>query len=806
MRAVAIVGGLAVLFIAGLWLFVRAAPDARVVRVDARVDSRSASTALVAPERGEARVVEETQAASVDGASRPRSLEALDPFGAELALCCETEDGAAVPAAEIWIADPGREGWRPTELAEDAARWVEEHGTRTLADERGVAFVARPRSSAALLARAKGLEALVKLDPSIASPFHVVLRAASALTVVVREEQGAPLADIGVRVLSPEGACVLWRGRTDAHGRARAATLGDSDVSVPLRVVTDIVMLDAPVGWWLRAAGAERTIELAVARPRRLELAFVDAAHRPISFDELAHVSLERSPSARPFDATLPREVQVEIERGRARIDCAAALEGLELELSELNGAWTLELPPPGACPTRIELAFEAQDRVPVSVELRDEAGVAVSGAKLTLFEQVEREPGHWTNSDTTRGSSDELGRVTFLRRGRDEPETPSAERLVVYEAHASAPRWATIACGREIEVAGAELRGVLRPLPIAMAGHVRDADGHPIAGARVRFEFLDSAQHPWFERALDAVLTDAEGRFALPGPPMDVRAWARLERAGEWLSIENGAGPSRWGDLDLDLRVEAHGSVELTLAGLHDASSVELTLMNDENSCSIFESWREGDDVHARLRDVPAGTYTFAVFAAGTTQALAEVHGVLVRAGERTRDARLLPVVLRGASWPQSGLRLSDVVLHIVDTQGNPIEHGWYTSAGPQHDRAWPWACGEIHLGGAGAGMGSAHRRVAELVDDVDTAAADALAPRAERAHGVEGGGSARPRDRAPVVRSRGAGVRERLPDARARRRCRARVPRAVGHLSRDARGAVEVGRRPAGARVVEQ
>lgn len=701
MRGLGIVGGLAVLLVVALVALLRPGNVREPRRGSSSGVEREDDVALVASNNAERRTLDATPSIEGTLVSTRRKLDDLAPFGAELALCCETEDARPVPGAELWIADPKREAWRLAELADDAARWVEERGTRMLADERGVAFVARPRSSFALLARAKGLEALVELDPSAASPLHVVMRAAAALTVVVREENGAPLADIGVRVLRADRGQALWRGRTDAQGRARVATLGDADVSVPLRVVADVVMRDAPLAWWLRAAGAERTIELVVAHPRRLELVFVDAARRPISFDALAYVALERSGPQVPFDESLLRELEVAIERGRARIDCAEALEELELELYGRDGDWTFELPPPGAGPTRIELAFEPEERVPVTVELRDEAGAAVCAARLTLFEQVELEPGQWKNSDSSNASSDELGHFTFLRRVRGEPESTAAQRLVVYEAHACPPRWATMACGREIDAPEAPLRGVMRPLPTAMAGHVRDTEGHPIAGARVRFEFPDEDRRPWFERALDAALTDAEGRFVVHGPPAVARARAQLERSDESISIESGGGALDWGALDLDLRVEAYGSVDLTLAGLRDASSVELTLMNDENSCSIFESWRDGDDVHARMLDVPAGRYTFAVFAAGTLQSLAEVQGVLVRAGETTRDPRLLPVVLPSGSWPQPRVAPSEVVLRIVDAQGNPIEHGWFTSVGSHPDRAWAWACGEVHLGG---------------------------------------------------------------------------------------------------------
>lgn len=698
MRAVVLVGGLALMVVVGLVALLRGDAERVPRAVSKSAVSREGDATLVAANDAERRSLDASGTKDASSVTSSRSLDDLAAFGAQLALCCETEDGDIVPGAELWIADPGHDGWLLESLSDDPAGWVETHGVRALADERGVALVARPSSAVAILARAHGLVALLTLDPSEASPFHVVLHASAALTIVVRDTSAAPVADAGVRVLLADSSQTLWKGRTDAQGRAHVGAVAGPEVTVPLRVVADVVMLDAPVGWWLRAAGAERTVELVVARSRRLAIAFVDARRRAISFDAVAHVSLERSPAAGLADGSFPRELDVEIERGLARIDCDAEMKELELELSDLDGDWTLELPPPGAGATRIELAFEAEDRAPRLVELRDETGGPVAGVKLDLLQLAQLAPETWKTEDSTSATSDELGRVTFLRWPRGDPGV--AQRLVVLDAHARPPRWAQIELSTETDASDAPLPGILSALPIAMAGRVRDVEGHPIAGARVCFEFPDEAQRPWFARKLEVARTDADGRFVLRAPPAPVRARARLERAQESLSLESGDGPLRWGDLDLDLRVEAYGSVDLTLAGLHDASAIELALSNEENDCSRFESWREGDDVHARMRDVPAGKYAFAVLAPGASRPLAEVNDVVVRAGEATRDPRLLPVVSNTGAWPQASVRVSNVVLHVVDAHGDPIEHGWYTNAGPEHDRAWPWACGEIHLG----------------------------------------------------------------------------------------------------------
>jgi hypothetical protein len=232
----------------------------------------------------------------------------------------------------------------------------------------------------------------------------------------------------------------------------------------------------------------------------------------------------------------------------------------------------------------------------------------------------------------------------------------------------------------------------VLLQPPLAVAGLVVDAAGRPVADATVTaspVELGSVEDGPALDPppAPAAVHSDAQGRFEMFGE-LGPSGTALMARKDGQLG---GPVVARPGERGVRIVLGATGGLSGTVL-LDPSLQNSLMLVQVERSDGATEPGGGpgsepallGANGQFALRDLAPGIYRLGIVYAATGSELGAVDGLVVRAGDPTRDPRLQPLDLRAAGWL--------IELELVDEGGESVPGGRACSR-PSGDPAARWS-----------------------------------------------------------------------------------------------------------------
>jgi len=391
----------------------------------------------------------------------------------------------------------------------------------------------------------EGASEVIELGPGGSAEVRVVLRTGGTMEGTVVDEIGRAVAGARVEVVAMEGT------------GSRAVTTGDDGAFAFATLSSDVMVSVARPEEPFRAVVRKRfeladqrklEVKLVLPSPRdALEVSAEDDSSRPVKMAQITALSLD--PDA-PLRATVFTD-----DAGRATISDAVGLP-LRLVVEAPGFArWARQL---DKAPPRIaaELASGVlvEGRITAVRGRRD-----VAGASVELLCEGERR----------KTVTDAQGRYRFT------DVTPGRARLSV-----SHPDYALGELEVAIEPTGRADRSFdVDPIdladPAVVEGHVVDAEGKPVAGARVRAGPVGSVV-PMGANLPGTALSDADGAFRLsrvPAGKIDIQSVSPRAGRGR-TSIDVEAGGSV-GDVtvrvrkgpDDDTEPAATGGVAITFA-----------------------------------------------------------------------------------------------------------------------------------------------------------------------------------------------------------------------------------------------
>ncbi|QDU68555.1 sigma-70 family RNA polymerase sigma factor [Engelhardtia mirabilis] len=447
---------------------------------------------------------------------------------------------------------------------------------------------------------------------------------------------GRPVAgrELRLRVDGPDPELnARWR-KTDERGLAVVDRLPPCSFAVE---VAGGIWRDGAIG-----RDESKSIEIDLAQLARVEGNVVDALDEPIAGARI--LALNRHAP--------PMEVAVSDADGRFTIDGAGSDLRLVAEHPDYHVLDTVWADAKPRTTIDVRLVMHAESAVLEGLAV-DERGDPVPGtwAELALWTEVEmRRRGE----GITLGLRPRAVRVDDQGRFRFE-SLPAATVAVGARAPGRVGESRTV----ELEP-GRTTRVTLRLTDGAtVAGHVRDPQGRPLAGAQV-------AGPSGVEFARVTTLTDGDGAFRLDGVEPDPEATITARRAG---ADESGARATR------ALRAGELTTVELTLAP--DARiGGRLRGPDGEPLAGWWVAFETRGDLVARGRQEATGADgSFEVDAAGTEPgclvAMPPARGGLPPVAERcdVRPGDRVDLWVESERFPDAGFRIA-----VVDGAGRPL------------------------------------------------------------------------------------------------------------------------------------
>jgi hypothetical protein len=643
-------------------------------------------------------------AADVDGAAGP------------IVLVLRSDDGGdehpVVGITVAWVADGEADARaRADQLLDAPHEWPQRYGRRAVTDGIGAVRLPPVTRLTAVTAFGDGLFAFRFLDAGEPQcVLHVVPD--ETVAIEVRTTADAPAADVpvAIRMTWAKGERELWRGRTDAQGRAVAAhfqqfrptVLTDERFFVGIDgAFADAA--DATAGFAGRPAPKEPIrLRIGALRPLVATVQYADGAPVRAALELVVGQALGGDGrGANRFGARAVRKVDGidPVDLGLAASDSMMPL-AFALPPGERPQPRTplpdLRMPSasgPAAATVRLPEAVRA-----VAFTLHDPAGRPLAAA---LAWQLRRD----------RDGAQVAGRVVTGRDGRGE--------FLLPDDAAAGPTTLTLLRGEPAEPAsaraqlGAVARGerrdlgtlVLQAAPLLAQGRVVDDRGAPRPRVEVAVQVAgDAAANgtvTWTDAPSLTATTDADGAFTLfaPAPPRAFRlvvgptgdhfvgASAPLT-AGSRVEIVT----PRAGILTGEIRLAAELAPDQVVLQMTPALPPAGAASARSHSAPLQRNgffWFGG---------LPAGDYTLTVRGRWLTLPLARFDGVRIAAGENT-DPRLQPLDLAA--------QLRRFRLRAVAADGAPLADAagavrWRAPSQGEWTTPWslfPWRDGAVDV-----------------------------------------------------------------------------------------------------------
>lgn len=558
---------------------------------------------------------------------------------------------------------------------------LERDGKRVIADEFGCAEIPFPERQTAIVARSPGWWGLAWWQLGGSAELEVTLERDRSIAVVVVDAANEPVAGIpvGLRATFWGNQNDRMRARTDADGKATLAHVdpvfrqgGAQEWSVALAVplaaavsvaVDDTNLPTEPVRLVLSATGA-------------LDVRILDPHGEPAegAFD----VSLVPAPPA-PNEGNgnvrrwLEGATVTDVSDGVAEFPWVGV--GLEVVATARRvGTWTAHTARgfgPRRAGERAELVLRLERAAStLTGRVVDREGAPLARAAFELFWSFgeQGEVGPFAHATT-----DANGAFRVSVESPESDQTTSNLTIRMNDPDFGVAAEGSRSVGLPLAQGAFELGDVfVDALPLVVAGVVVDELGRPVktAGVRAFARPSDAEDAEYYGDWWGAGRTNGEGRFELRGRANgdDIEVTAT---AGELASSPVRA---RRGQRDVTVALEPTGTIagRVVADATTRSGAMIVQLMRETLGEGEFvghaEVAADGGFVARRLRP---GTYTAVLHDASLWSELTRVTGIVVRAGEVTRDPRLDPLDLRGTRFV--------VKLTVVDERGDPVPQGWF-------------------------------------------------------------------------------------------------------------------------------
>ncbi|NOT31224.1 MAG: carboxypeptidase regulatory-like domain-containing protein, partial [Planctomycetes bacterium] len=549
------------------------------------------------------------------------------------------ERGAA--GVEVRVMDARVQRWFPERMPTEAFELMRRLLPSYVSDAEGIAWVPEPSGFFGVFARAEGWFG-ASSTALRAGPIEIELMPDPLLRVRVLDRGGKPVAGMSVALLganareagmllelaetSADGIAGLHPGRFRGNDRVERMFVAvvHGDPQAQLRDV-DLARLPAePLELVLRPTGV-------------LEVVLVDADGKLVEAVGRAHLDVPTRARG-PLDGIPWIFSGASYEHGRARF--AHAPVGVDLLL---RGATSGVL-----------VAEEGGKRVRLDTEgERREVVFTVSHSFLAVGVRLLRGPDEplvempvvvrWPDGRDQKACTDLGGRLSTWALPGFESTGEVRVEFVTLDPNRERRSATLVFTPRGPHYHELGDLG-LAPEPLLASGVVDDGRGKPFVRAEVQAYELDESGRlsPAHRSRRDLfAITDVDGRFALYGTAqrkLFLEASHDHALAGDKLEVAPG-------DTDVRLELARTGVIEARARFPEGAeASVHFLAIDASGKASGQHSMLQGTHSIERL---PPGEYTLRCTFGDTT--LVEIPGVVVRAGETTRDPRCTPLDLTG-------------------------------------------------------------------------------------------------------------------------------------------------------------
>lgn len=620
-----------------------------------------------------------------------------------LVLVVDRTTQAPVPAATVFFLDPDRTGdpgglvWRLISGRDDLLKLLEQHGRKSVTGPDGETRIPVPCSRLFrwLAGKKDDRQAVRLLFPGELPPLRLELASEPVLRVQVVDARGAPAPGI------PVGLVTKSRGERHISCPIPAR---DPDGIAEFRYLSYVL-------------GTKRT-----AWP---DASFAVCLAIPLAEPVEAVLDLDRIPES-PIRLVLPETGRVEVRvlgpRPEGALFVGLMASGGSNEPGEraaTRGAQPLGegsalFPGVGLGLVLEAFVFRIGGTVPTRVErLATQAGPSpIRPGGTALLEVTLPRPGpivcglaldeegrpladrevRWTLREAEQG-----GQGTSLQDGFTRTDANGRIRILVRAEADGILELHLATTGEEERTGKASLAGPLPPgetevgpirlalPPLLAGGRVVDHQGRPIVGATVSLAQEVPSQVPgrassWRPAWNPRTTTGETGTFALRGRLDATRIRVKASRPG-YIQIAEMETPPGTGNLEV--RLEAAGAVEGSLLFPEGFPKwlIHVRLVGPGHTEAIQGvAWRL--DGCFEWLAVPPGTVRFELYESSTQAPLLAIVGILVRAGETTRDPRM-----QGIEVAQCCRALQ---IDLVDALGSPITPHTFTTVlfGPDYPR----------------------------------------------------------------------------------------------------------------------
>jgi hypothetical protein len=642
-----------------------------------------------------------------DGAAGPivRVLR-RDEHGAEFAVA-----GATV----AWIAEPDALPRAKADGIIDAYHlWPMRYGARATTDADGAVRLPPVRAITAVGASGDGMFAVAIVDAGETQRVLYV-EPDETLAVEVRTAADAPAADVplAIRVAEPGGEGELWRGRTDAAGRAQAPHFQvlrpalRTNQRFFVGVVGALAEAGAATAEFAGRPAPTAPIRLRVApmRPLAVDVRYADGAPVRAALDLFFGRAADgEARGGNRFGAVVERKPDGTdaVDVGLAAADAALPLAFAPPTPPDERARPTRPLPdlrmPTGTGPATTMVRLPDDVRA-LSFTLHDDAGQPLAAA---LSWQLRRD----------RDGALATGRVVTDRAGRGEllvpdgaataPTTLTLQRTAPAAPASAARTLGSLAVGerRDLGVLG------LGPAPLLAAGRVVDDRGVPRKHrvevvVQIAGEATKSGPPSWTDLPTLTVTTDADGAFAIHAPPPPAAFRLFVGPTGDFFAgVSDALVPGRRVDIVTSRAGILTGEIRLPTGLAPDQVVLQMTPMTpgDGAARSQGRSTPLQRNGFFWFGSLPAGDYTLTVRGRWLTLPLARFDGVRIVAGDN-QDARLQPLDL--------ATQLRRFQLRAVDANGAAVADAagavrWRAPSQGEWTTPWssfPWRDGVVDV-----------------------------------------------------------------------------------------------------------
>ncbi len=632
---------------------------------------------------------------STEGALR---FEDLEPEPTELVVRLVTgENEAPVLDAEIFALEPGYEVF-------DVETEARARGRRLECDANGRVYLGLPRAELFVCARKGELFGGAWFSASDAPDASLSLMITHTSRVRVLSTAGEALAGIPIVMGNSRGS-----SGNATTGTAGELLLPNVEWLIEHRLYANpswFVGVDAPfeeppLRWFDSGAAAPLWIDLTLPAASALRLRVLASDGTPVPVSGEVSLYLLNGGDHRAA-ARLKRgeTTAVPLIAGEALVPCAEPGAWLDADV-DLDGDTAihqnLRVPETGAA---IEL------RLPKNLQALlfcacDERGVALASRKLEWI-SYSQEEGDIEQQDTSHDCvrTDELGRCALVVDRRDlqppeidpdeDPPKPKHWRGILRlregatQLESGPIDFGDLGAGSVRNLGRVQL-AVAQPL---VRGHVRDADGKPLARSSiglVQLTSLDGKEYHINLLGVDDVESEEDGSFAIFGTCPGGRLRLTIDRTdydlpGEASMPEFDCGASP----DLEVVLARTGTLctsVLADAALSQWYRWELEDANGEQHEHLSADNGPGE-IPREFRSLRPGRVRVRLVRSDTPQPpIVEFDDVIIQSGRCTFDPRLLRVPIHVPPGSAAVLVRTPepppIPLHIVDEQGGRIETG---------------------------------------------------------------------------------------------------------------------------------